>query len=1437
MRRFTFLSILFSLCFVDLNAQTSSWHDQLQQSLQLQQDILPQEKVYLHTDRTIYQPGENIWLVAYLIGNDNTTASATSQLVHVDLVNPGGNTIQTRTINQQNYAFKGDFNLPVNLPGGTYKLRAYTNYQGNFQDKYLFEKDIQVQRSVTPRILLKLETDREAYGPGDEVTAFFSARDLQNNDLANVRLICELRAGETKKNFRAQTNELGTASLSVNLPDTLSTTDVLLSVRLTHAGQNEQISRPVPVVLENISMRFLPEGGDWVAGLACKMAFTAKDEFEEPVDVEGIIYDANNEVVTTFKSLHDGLGSIVLPATVKAPLKARLSKPVAGKRIYPLPSPIVGNWQLSIDYTEGNTLVLNAHAQQAEELHLALRTAGSLKDCQVWQLQPGQQSLHVDVSGFPMGITQLTIFDEELRPVWERLVFLHPDRQLQVEMKTHKDQYAFRDKVKLDLEVKDEKGRGVAGHFSLAVTDDQLHSFADDKQANILAQFLLSSELHGKIHEPNFYFDTKEENRLRALDLLMLTHGWRRFHWQQILQSQQEDWHAMINYPVEKLTLAAYAQLNGQYLRNAKIRLQDDETLVLATDNYGRFFMENPPANFAKEPVSIKYQGAKTEALLNQTTAMPPAVRFQPNAVPADKLNRLVLTDEVTDDVLYEAPVVVEVNDDDMSFDDFEQEETLQLDEVVVTAMGANRQTKALSSIAIIQGDAHGMAMRRNDGFFMDIDMDMEDAGPELNIINYNRSNYINYGRVFAFPEYSNEYYRDNQEIDKRKTIFWSPDIITDQNGKASVSFYTTDEMTTFRAVLEGVGHHQMAHSEATFAAVPPLAVQLKMPAFALTGDVIEVPVVITNNTNRKMITPLSSELLGDDLEWIEKLPAQLTIAAHSFEQYYAKVRVIGKKGQSGIKLSTGSQRWAVQQEEKLQVHQVGFPHEASTSGQQLSANYEVNIKEPIVSTISATFRLFPDLTGQLLSGLEGMLRQPGGCFEQTSSTNYPNIMVLQYLKEHQQLDADTRKQSFAYLKTGYDRLAAYEVSGGGFSLWGQAPAEPVLSAFGLMQFNDLSKVWPKVDPELVPRTYDWLLNAYQQLQSRSEIDRAYMLYALSEVGDYQDEQALKTLNQRADESEIPYLLAIAARLNVRYGYANKAMGQVAVLLKRFKENKFGGATQSPYFSHGIGNGLSTELTGWTILAALEAGVSKGKLMPLMDFLITQRQGAGRFGATQPTVMALQAITAYEKANQHPKNDGKLIVSINQNEVDTLAYTPDSRGALTVEGLGKYLQSGSNHISVRFEETQHPLPYSLQVNWQSQLPPNKTDSPLKLRTALSSNTASRNDNIRYSVEMSNQRKEAGYAPMLILSKPAGLEWQTWQLKEMKERGEINYYEMQDPYLVIYFAEIEANATRQLDFDLTALIPGTYQAPAASAYLYYEDAAKTWIPGEKIVIND
>ncbi len=77
----------------------------------------------------------------------------------------------------------------------------------------------------------------------------------------------------------------------------------------------------------------------------------------------------------------------------------------------------------------------------------------------------------------------------------------------------------------------------------------------------------------------------------------------------------------------------------------------------------------------------------------------------------------------------------------------------------------------------------------------------------------------------------------------------------------------------------------------------------------------------------------------------------------------------------------------------------------------------------------------------------------------------------------------------------------------------------------------------------------------------------------------------------------------------------------------------------------------------------------------------------------------------------------------------------------------------------------------------------------------------------------------------------------WQLKAMQDRGQIDYYEVREPYLVIYFETIEAKEAISLDFDLTAIVPGHYQAPSATAYLYYQDDAKSWAPGATVQVEN
>ena len=119
--------------------------------------------------------------------------------------------------------------------------------------------------------------------------------------------------------------------------------------------------------------------------------------------------------------------------------------------------------------------------------------------------------------------------------------------------------------------------------------------------------------------------------------------------------------------------------------------------------------------------------------------------------------------------------------------------------------------------------------------------------------------------------------------------------------------------------------------------------------------------------------------------------------------------------------------------------------------------------------------RIYPGIMAQVMDGMEGMLRMPGGCFEQTSSSAYPNVLVVDYIKKDKLASPAILMKSEAYLNAGYQRLLTFERPGGGFDWWGSGEPLVWLSAYGLQEFNDMAKVYP-VDKGIIERTQAWLM-------------------------------------------------------------------------------------------------------------------------------------------------------------------------------------------------------------------------------------------------------------------------------------------------------------------------------------------------------------------------
>ena len=270
-----------------------------------------------------------------------------------------------------------------------------------------------------------------------------------------------------------------------------------------------------------------PEGGNLVSGLSSRLAFKATDGKGNPVSVEGAIYE-DDKFLCGIKSVHDGMGSVPFTPLVNKQYKIELKN---GK-IYPLPE----------IHSQG--MVLNLRGQDKEHLNFLLSQTEGLPHRQIYLL--GQMrgmvccmakgilkdSLKISIpldNFLYQGIAEFTLFDSSMQPVAERLVYVHPQKKLYITAEPEKTSFTIREKASIKIKTTDEKGNPVRANLGISVYDRAYNNPADP--VNILTYCYLSSQIRGRICNSTYYFDEKNSDRKEALDLLLLTQGWRRYVW------------------------------------------------------------------------------------------------------------------------------------------------------------------------------------------------------------------------------------------------------------------------------------------------------------------------------------------------------------------------------------------------------------------------------------------------------------------------------------------------------------------------------------------------------------------------------------------------------------------------------------------------------------------------------------------------------------------------------------------------------------------------------------------------------------------------------------------------------------------------------------------------------------------------------------------
>jgi hypothetical protein len=713
--------------------------------------------------------------------------------------------------------------------------------------------------------------------------------------------------------------------------------------------------------------------------------------------------------------------------------------------------------------------------------------------------------------------------------------------------------------------------------------------------------------------------------------------------------------------------------------------------------------------------------------------------------------------------------------------------------------------------------------------------------------------------RVFPVPRYTRSY--DGPRTDFRETIYWNPSVQTDGAGNATLDLYTSDAVTAFRVTAEGFsttgtpGAGQLAIQNKL-----PLLLETHLPVEVTAGDKIDLPITLSNETDEALDARLVASF-GSAFKVLKNpVSGAIRIPAQTKQTVVFPLEVLATGG-ADVDLVLGARGLEDKLKKTIRVVKKGFPYEVSASGtasKTKRSRHELDLTAALAGSFEAKVTMYPSPVASMTQGMEGMIREPGGCFEQTSSTNYPNIMILSYLQSADSADPQLVDKTHGTLDRGYKLLTGYETKQKGYEWFGQTPGHEALTAYGLMEFADMAKVYD-VDKKMMERTAEWLMSrrdgkgGFQRSataldsfgRANETTTNAYIMWALAEAGRTQQMGAeMNASKQLGESTKDPYLLALAANTMFAAkaaGYGRESSADGAGMAKRLAamqgaNGAWTGAAQSITMSGG--DSLTIETTALAVLALIKASPNNeyaAQIRSGTDYLNKSRGGYGQWGNTQATILGLKALTAYSESSKQMATSGKATVFVNGQLVKSIDFEKGRRDALVWDDLAGKLTPGKNTIEIELEGDAS-LPYSIAVGYRAVRPQSSPAAKVTLDAKLLKTQSRMGEGVTLRAHVENRTSEGLPMTLARVGIPGGMVFQTWQLKELRDKGLIDFYETRPREVILYWRALAPNAKKDVDINLLSSVPGTYEAPASSAYLYYTAEDKAWTAPVAITID-
>jgi hypothetical protein len=1364
--------------------------------------VVRKTKIYLTTDKPLYQPGQTMHIRALCLDDHSLAAQGGKELIlHVE--DSKGNKVFKKKLKTSRFGIaSAKFELADEVNTGEYHVKALL-------DKESQEKSVTVKKYVLPKFKIELTKDRSFYAPGDTIKGSLKADYFFGKPVAGAEVTLILSTFETgfrkAGEIKGKTDREGSFSFELRIPSYLvgqplekGKAVAKIDAQVTDTARHKETkSVPVTVTSRPISIDIMPESGTLRSGLSnnvyiltsypdgspCKANLTIKHDSVETAAVT----DAAGFTSVTMDCPEGKSVSVTVQAFDEKGARSSIStelRPEAGEDSIILrtdkPSYRVGQ-SMNLD-------VLSVKKNVAVYLDCIRGGQTALtKTFDVGALGRGKLSMSLtpDLSGvIQLRAYRITSRGDTVRDT--RTVYVEPANALKITAKADKEEYKPGEPSRIDFNVATVSGRPTAAALGVDIVDESVFALGELTPGLERVYFLLEKELM----EPKYEIHGTTITSVILDGRKPEEEGVRRALFQKVPAGEYS---LNINTYTERLTAlhAKFQKICGAYYSfHAKHR---------------RF------------PTDLDWDTMVSENLLTKEDTLDPwGTRFSLRMV--RRGGAPVITSA--------GPDRKEGTDDDIIFENYALRDGKGRPIQGGQVFGGPRD------IFVMEGAGRGIMARQD--MAVEKAMPVPSAAPQTSIAKQAPA-----AAGEKQPAKVREYFPE--------TLYTNPEVICDEEGRGFITLDMADSITTWRLSAFGNSMRgEMGNLTMGLKVFQDFFIDIDLPVALTQNDKVSIPVAVYNYLPEAQDVRVKIEkaewfaLSGSEEQRIHLEKNEVSVVHFPIEVMklgWHKMTVWGY----GARMSDAQRR-------EIEVVPNG-KEILVTKSDRLSSRVTALVEIPegaIPDSAKILVTIYPGILSQIVDGMDKILRMPFGCFEQTSSSTYPNILVLDYLKKINKITPEIQMKAEGYINTGYQRLLSFECQGGGFSWFGNVPANKILTAFGAMEFNDMAAVYD-VDGNVIRRTQQWLMaqqgqdgawspdQSYLHEESWGKIQNnkipvtAYIAWALLESGskDAGLKRAASYLRTNFGQARDPYALALVCNALVIDGPddegTKKALEELAKMAQRDKDSAHWSAGMSTaVYSHGAS--ADVETTALAVLAFLRAKGFETLANEGLTWLIRNKDPYGTWHSTQGTILAMKALVLSSiKAGEKVSAD--VTATVNGKGKKEFKITPDDFDVYRLADFKAETVMGRNTVDLTFQgngSCYYQVTAKYFVPWTAVKAP---AGPIAIDVNYDRTSIEQDDMVKVTVKAGNTTSGTLNMVMLDLGIPPGFTLQHEDLQQYVGKA-VKKYTATGRQIIVYLESLGPGQTLALSYRVKARFPMRAKTPQSRAYLYYTPEAQS-----------